>query len=407
VKLFRIVAVSALFASFLAISEPSSVRGLPIPGVPGVPSVNTQQIAIQGAAKQLTPWVDANQPVIRDWNSVFPTVNVLPGKPFTPLTDPKKLQQIYQYLGRQLTHSTNGVVEMVPGDYAFPVTVFCTSWYQGDIHRGYAGHRGLWLLSPLRGSRAGVLAAMYARAGAHGVPFSDVQTLSWALQAGMKYDQFPAKTKQLVDKLIPDLKPQIMNSFPEQVQDQWNKIASTIPNVPSFDSSIASMGPAGQTVLEMRNVSNEIVANADNFDALSHALAPPGGSQGDQTVADPPWSIVSDGVYERLITLGYLGSAAALQVRVTVPPSSEITPDGVRAVVASITVADYKGLPGRIICGPEEEYQDIFVTGNQCRRAINFSNNTILPYIDKEWQPLTVDWDSNSVSQYWHNNTFW
>ena len=398
----RLTTAIAFLSVLIVAMGPTSVRGLPIPGVPGVPGVDSRQIAIQTAAKQLTPWVDSNQPVIRDWNSVFPTVTALTGKPFSPLADPKKLQQMYESVGSQLAHSTTGTVLLPPGDYAFPTTVFCTSWYQGNIHRGYAGHRGLWLLSPLRGSRADVLASMYARAGARGVSFGDVQTLSWALQAGMKYDQFPLRSKQLVDQLIPDFKSRLMESFPEQTQDQWNKIASTIPNVPSFDSAVGSTGAVGQTILDMRNVSNAIIANADNFDALSHALAPPGGEPDDPNAPDPPWSVVSTGVYERLITLGYLGSSATLQVRVTKEPFST---SSAGVTVASTTVADYKGLPGRIICGPEEEYQDIFVTGNQCRRAINFTNNTILPYVDKDWQPLTVDWNSNSVLQYWHNNT--
>ena len=400
----RIDVVLSAFALLAIFAGAKRADGLPVPGVPNPPGVNTQQIAIQAAAKQLTPWVDANQPVIRDWNSLFPTIAVLPGKPFSPFTNPKTLQQLYQDFGNQLLHSTTGSVMLPPGDYAFSTTVFCTSWYQGDIHRGYAGHRGLWLLSPLRGSRADVLAAMYARAGARGVPFGDVQTLSWALQAGMKYDQFPARSKQLVDRLIPDFKSRLMNSFPEQVQDQWNQIARTIPNVPSFDSAIGSTGAVGQTVLDMRSVSDVIVANADNFDAMSHALAPPGGGSDDPNAGDPPWSIVRDGVYERLITLGYLGSSATLQVRVTPPASSVRPPGGVR--VASVTVADYKGLPGRIVCGQEKE-EFLFISGNQCRRAVNFTNNTILPKIDENWQPLTIDWNSNTVGEYWHNNTGW
>jgi hypothetical protein len=400
----HVVPVISALGVLLVVMGPRAVDGLPIPGVPGVPGVNAQQIAIQAAAKQLTPWVDANQPVIHDFDAVYPTTKVLPGKPFSPIADPKVLRPMYKYLGKQLMHSSTGDVMFPVGDYAFPTTVFCTSWYSGNIHRGYAGHRGVWLLGPLRGSRADILAVMYARAGTRGVSFSDVQTVSWALQAGMKYDQFPTRSKQLVDQLIPDFKPRIMASFPDQVRDQWNKIASTIPNVPSFDSSIASMGAVGQTIVDMRNVSDQIIADADNFDALSHGLAPPGGAHGDQDVGDPPWSIVTDGVYERVITLGYLGSAATLQIRVT-PPSSSINPsNGSGTVIASTTVADYKGLPGRVVCGPENE-EFFIITGNECRRAINFTNNTIVPYVDRDWQPLTIDWDSNSVSQYWHNNT--
>src|SRR5260370_25823961 len=102
----RIVPVIPALAALLVMMGPRAVDGLPIPGVPGAPGANTQQIAIQAAAKQLTPWVDANQPVIHDFDAVYPTTKALLGTPCSPITDPKVLRPMYQYLGKHLMHSS-------------------------------------------------------------------------------------------------------------------------------------------------------------------------------------------------------------------------------------------------------------------------------------------------------------
>lgn len=315
-KFLRMTAVVVAFAGLLLSELHARVDGFPgIPGVPGVPGVNPQQVAINAAARQLTPWVAANQPIIHDWQAVYPTVARLPGSPFSPIKDPSKWKTVRASVLAQLAHSNNGVVRLPPGDYAFATRVYCTSWYAGNIHRGGMGHRGIWLLGPLRGSRADILAAMYARASGKDLPFSDVQTLSWAIQAGMRYDDFPTRSQQLVNQLIPEFKDRLAGSFTDQVQSQWDKIADSVPNLPSFDSAIGSMGDVGGTILGFKGVHDEIVADADNFDALRHGLAPPGG-QDDENVGPPPWSVVSQLIYERLITEGSLGTNAVFEIRV-------------------------------------------------------------------------------------------
>ena len=313
-KLLRITVIASAIIAIVMQSRQLRVESFPIPGLPGVP--DAQHVAVQAASKQLAPWVHSNEPIIRDWNAVYPTVATLPGLPFSPNANSEKWKSIQSSFRSQAAKSTTGLLRLPPGDYVFDIRVYCTAWYNGNIHRGTAGHRGLWILGPLRGARANVLATMYDRASGKDIPWHDIQTLSWAIQAGLRYDEFPPRQQQMVNELIPDLKSEILGSFTDQAQAQWNTISSTVPGLPSFDSALGSMGDTGQTILSIRNARDEIISNANDFDSLSRALAPPLGKD-DENAGDPPWSIVNDQVYERLITEGFLGSDGKLEIRVT------------------------------------------------------------------------------------------
>lgn len=304
-KPVRLTAAAFAFVVLVTASFYYRAYGFPIP----IPGVDPQSIAINAAARQMAPFIAAKAPVILDWNAVFPTVQLLPGRPFSPITGAVANTRRTD-LERQLAHSTTGVVNMPTGDYALQIRVYCT-----DIHR-HAGHQALWLMGPLRGARANVLAAMYARASGKDIAFHDLQSLSWALQAGMRYDELGTAQRNLANQLIPDFRGQIAGSFLDQVQGQWGRVSSTIPGAPSLDSALGRMGDAGQTVINIRYARDTILANANNYDALSRALAPPGGSSQDSNVGDPPWSIATERVYMRILTPGNFGSTSVVQIRV-------------------------------------------------------------------------------------------
>jgi len=310
---------------FMRVLSVVFVLGLGFPGIPGIPGLNPQDIAIKAAAKQLAPFVAAKVPIILDWNAVFTTTPTLAGKPFTPKNDSASQNTLRTALKGQLAHSTTGIVKLAPGDYQIQMRVYCT-----DVHR-HVGHHALWIMGPLRGARANLLAAMYARASGKNVNFSTLQTLSWAMQAGMRYDELGQAQRQLFDQLIPDFRTQAAGSFLDQVQDQWNKLSSTIPNLPSLDEALSKMGDTGQTILQVKYARETILADANDFDAMSRALAPPGGSGEDSNVGEPPWSNVTDGVSERILTPGNLGSTSTVEIRVmgagsvTVPLTSVIS----------------------------------------------------------------------------------
>jgi len=303
---------------------PATSIGLP-GGIPGVPSLSPQDVATKAAAKELAPWLAGHVPIILDWTALYPTVDNLAGKSFAATPGTSQQDQLRSSIQGQLAHSTTGIVKLAPGDYAVQMRVYCTS------HQRHAGHEALWLLGPLRGTRANVLEAIYARASGKNLNFSAVQSLSWAMQAGMRYDELPAASKQLVDQLIPDLRPQISGSFLDQVQDEWSSLSSTIPNLPSLDSALGKMGSTGQTILNIKYARDTIIADANDFDAMSRALVPSGGSGADSGAGPPPWSKVSDAIYERILTQGTFGTMATFEIRVigtspaTVPFTSVIS----------------------------------------------------------------------------------
>jgi hypothetical protein len=309
-RLAGTLATASAFIVILTFFLRFQAQGFGFPGLP-IPGANPQALAIKAAAKEMAPFVAAKAPVILDWNAVFSTAPTLPGKPFAPQNNQALDDKMRTSISSQLAHSMTGIVNLSPGDYAIQIRVYCT-----DIHR-HAGHQALWLMGPLRGARANVLATMYARASGRNLNFGELQMLSWALQAGMRYDELSTGSRRLVDQLIPDLRAQIAGSFMNQVQDKWNTLSSTIPGLPSLDSALSQMGETGQTILNIKYARDEILAQANDFDALSRALAPPGGSAEESNAGAPPWSQVTDRVYERIITPGHFGSMSTLQLRVS------------------------------------------------------------------------------------------
>jgi hypothetical protein len=276
-----------------------------IPGLPGA-----QNLAVQAAAKQLAPYFAANQPVIRDWSAIYPTVTALPGgAAFAPTKDASRQAALERSAIAQLKQSNAGTIALAPGDYALPVRVFCT-----DVHR-HARAPEVYLLGPLRGTRTAVLTRMYARAGAFNPQFSALQPLSWSLQEGLKYEELPGAQQQLFDALLPGMRSVIAESFMELLQNRWNTASSTIPGVPSFDSALGQMGDLGRSIIEVRDARSEILSNAANFDAMRNALVPGGLQSGDNS-GPTPWSVATNTVYERLLTQGAFGSIGLLEIHV-------------------------------------------------------------------------------------------
>lgn len=277
------------------------------PNIPGLGG----DLPVKAAAKQLAPYFAQNQPVIRDWNAIYPTAPSLPGAPFAPTTSVSKQASIESSAIAQIRKS-KGDVKLAAGDYAIPVRVFCT-----DIHR-HAKSPELYLLGPLKGSRADLLTTMYSHASGTNIGFGSIQPLSWSLQAGMKYEELPQSQQHTYDQLMPGGRGLIASSFLELLQSRWSTISGTVPGVPSFDSAIGQMGDLGNAINDLRYGREQILANANSFDAMRNALVPGGlqaGGSGTASPWDAPWSIVSDGVYMRLITMGAYGSAGILEVR--------------------------------------------------------------------------------------------
>jgi hypothetical protein len=312
---FIVLTVGALFT--LDVSHARAQFSLP--GLPGVGG----SVAVKAASKQLEPYFAANQPIVRDWSAIYPTVPALPGNvSFAPTTVAQRQATFEAGIISQLHGSTQGGVSLAPGDYAIPVRVFCT-----DVHR-HAKAVETYLLGPLRGTRAGVLTAMYANAGQTTIDFGTLQPLSWSLQEGMKYEELPPSQQRTFDTLLPGWRGQIAESFVELMQSQWTTISNTVPGVPSFDEALVQMGDMGRTIQDAQYTREQVLSNASDFDALRNSLVP-GGLDHSSSGGDTPWSVLSTGVYERLITQGAYGSIGLLEIHVegarsTVPITSNI-----------------------------------------------------------------------------------
>lgn len=299
---FVLIAVCALLLS----GSGALAGSLDLPDLPGI---DPQTAAIDLAAKQLAPYVVQQAPVIRDWNALYPRVQDLPGGPFHPDRSEAAMRRTQTRIIAQLHAHPLGEIALPPGDYEIPVRVFCT-----DIGR-HAMSPEVYQLGPLRGTRAAVLQALYARDAGEVVPSSTLQMLSWSLQAGMKYDELGDEERNAVDRLIPEYRNDIAGSFLEQIQDKWDSLASSIPGLPSLDDALDRLGSAGTLIRSIQDARDEIASSADNYQSLAQQLAPRTSATSAGNAATP-WSRVAPGRYERLITGGAFGSIGVLQLRI-------------------------------------------------------------------------------------------
>ncbi|MHB8147229.1 MAG: hypothetical protein ACYDGM_08240, partial [Vulcanimicrobiaceae bacterium] len=305
----------ALVAILFALSLPARAQlSLPI----SIPGVNTSNLAAKAVAKQFQPYFDAHQPVIRDWSYLYPTVPVLPGPAFRPATMRSAQLAAERTIIAQLRTSLTGDVVLRRGDYAIPVKVFCT-----NLH-AHANAPYIYLLGPLRGTRAALLSRMYARAAGADSHFGDLQSLSWSLQDGLSYSQLDDNEQQLFNQLLPGQRGAIGDNFIDDLSNKWDSLSSNVPGAPSFGSALGQIGPLGDTIEQMRSAQDELTNQSVSFDVLraSLVLGPMGPT--DSNIFSTPWSVPWAGTYIRLLTEGAFGSTGLLEIRVV--PERNLVP---------------------------------------------------------------------------------
>lgn len=276
---------------------------------PFLQELDPESIAIQAASKEIAPFVESQAPITYDTKSIFPTIPAPPGKPFSPATDPARLASLHPAIVEELASPLS--TALPSGDYELQGTAFCAKLSGAEI-----GRPGLWLLAPLRGARAGILATIFANSFSGKVDFSELQSLSWSIEAGLRYDELSQNDQQLYDRLAPGLRSQIAEDVVDQVQDKWNELSSTIPDLPSLDDSLSRMGAIGQTILTMQQARETIINNADDFNALKSTFLTKGSLPQNYT-GPTPWSIiVPNHLYARILTSGALGTPLTMQLRV-------------------------------------------------------------------------------------------
>ncbi len=242
-------------------------------------------------------------PIISSAKEVFPTVKSLPGTSFNPRGN---IQQVAQ----QIKTSVDGSVMLQPGDYNIPIDVFCMKQFASSPN----AHR--YLLARLKGKKADVITALNSRTTGSGIPHSQLQVLSWNIQAGMKYEEMTTENRAIIDKLLPEHKQKLSRSYWEEILATWKQFTSTIPGIPSFEESLDKLGDVGKFVKTLRQVRSELIVHGNDYNSLVNVLIPAGNSNARGGYKNTPWSKINDHVYGRLVTEGNARTPAEIQMRV-------------------------------------------------------------------------------------------
>lgn len=290
---FNLVSTSQQLAQF-------NIRlpGIGIPSVPSVGDIFKGAIANQ-VTQALGSTLQTEAPIVSSAQDVFPTVDTLAGQPFRPSGDLRPLLQ-------QIKTSSNGAILLAPGDYAIPINVFCMKHNASSP----SGHR--YLLAPLKGKLADVITALNSRTVGLNLPHSQLQVLSWNLQAGMKYEEMTS-VRTIIDQVLPDFKPRLSRSFLEQIEATWSQLSGTIPGLPSLNASLNRLGEVGKTVAMLKQTRETLLRYGNNYESLSRSLV---NSDAKASSGETPWSRLSDRVYARMVTQGNYSTPAQMQVRV-------------------------------------------------------------------------------------------
>ncbi|MBD2210171.1 hypothetical protein H6G27_09805 [Nostoc linckia FACHB-104] len=276
-----------------------------IPDVPDTGNSVIQEAVLSQVAKQLPAVIDAELPIKATLQDAYPTVPQLPGAEFTPLET--NLEKFYQVL-------TNGKItlELPPGDYSISTYVFSMKYF------AYApGESETFLLAPLNGKQANAIAALNSRFVARGIERDTIQSLSWAIQAGTKYEELSTEQQAIVQQLIPEYKEQLSKTFWDTLQNAWGKVASTLPGAPSLKNLIGQLGPTAEMLKTFQKARAIIQQYGDDYNGLENAIVLPGNADSSDYSPYPRglWSKISDRIYARLLPTN-LGSPATLDIRI-------------------------------------------------------------------------------------------
>src|ERR1700730_7905996 len=300
----RMTSMLGVLIVFLSVSGPSRAALPGIPSLPGVPTVKqaAKDVVSKELVKQIGDELHLRQRLRCSADAEYPTTPPLPGGAFRPVS-----QNIVKSL---YAHSRDGRVGFPAGDYAVSVFAYCM---MAHVHPPM---RNKFRLTPIQGKWADIASGLFARTAYSNNP-GDVQILTWSLLAGMKYSELSPKSQHLVDTVLPDFKSRLQSSFYEELQRKWTQISANVPGVPSFDAELGQMGDVGKSIIALRDVRNELMANAADYDRTMMDFANIGVARIPSEPEPTPWSVIQPGVYARLMIHGGYLSAGVLQIRVT------------------------------------------------------------------------------------------
>jgi hypothetical protein len=297
----------------VALLATAGEKSMAWPSLPGAPTVPTVKQAAKGVVsnellKEFGTWFNYNRPVYVSGNDVLPTVRTLPGGPWHPVSLARALELVKP--------ARSPIVHLPPGDYNVAVVTYCMG------HNNQGPFRNKFLLAPVKGAWADILDALNYRAFGSRFSAPEIQGLSWAMQAGMSYDEMGPTAKQIVDELLPDYKSRLHEDFYDSARDEWNSIASKVPGAPTFEGALSQLGDVGKALIEIQNARNQIIADGNDFNAMVAQFAHLGQLRPSDVISSTPWSIVAPGVFARLRTKGTLLTPGVMQIRITAQAAS-------------------------------------------------------------------------------------
>lgn len=228
-------------------------------------------------------------------HKLYPHVDELPGKSFSPKT---------------LDLSSLSDSDILPfGDYEIPAHYYCTKVYTLN------GSGNRYILAKLSGKMSDALSTLYQRASKAGTSTSDVQVLSWSIQAGVPYKDLSDNSKVLVNQLIPEYQEKMDVGFYEKLIGTWNDV-SRLTKLPSFNETLDKLGSAGDISKALLRARGEILESRFSYAPLVNSFVIPRDANLSGGSTETPWSKVHEQVYIRFIAPRGALNDGVIQVRV-------------------------------------------------------------------------------------------
>jgi hypothetical protein len=302
--------------------------------------------AIAQAAKQkaaedaMTTLLNNQLPLTLNANSVFPTVNDLPGAPFQPTA----LQLTTADLDKPLP----------PGDYTIPMMAFCSEY---SVHRPGVGVA--YVLGPLEGKAASAIGALYWRGLLqYNLTPEQLETVGWAIQSGFTYAEMPQSYQAVIAQVIPDFESDLSGDFLDNLESTYQASAKSA-NLPPLDQVLAKLGKPGELALSAEQ-QQVVLKEKDTNDQVKDQTLFQGQ---DNTVYTPvnaeigPWTERIPGVaYMRLqIEGGNLQGNNVMQIRIMPnagTSTAELNNDGRTGAHSGARFVRASYSPGQVAVGP-------------------------------------------------------
>ena len=240
-------------------------------------------------------------PVTVSTDNLYQKIETLPGGSFKPvLLDLRRA-------------AANTVIPV--GDYILPVRVFCMQHQAGSP----SGHR--YQLGRFGGKRQTVLQAFNrATTTLNKGKYSqaELQGVSWAIQAGVAYNDMPADMKAIIDVMIPDHKQELGRNTVAEIRHVWNDARRVLTNLPSIeDFLVGRLGDVGRVIVRLMGVQDTITSAGSDWRNLSSRFVTSEGEGSSGGVQSTPWSDLGNGIYGRFLTQGNYSTPGFLELRIT------------------------------------------------------------------------------------------